>query len=164
MTDRTVSDSGSLPDHECREWSDECDGPVQWQADGAKRCLLHQRRHERTRSRQRLVSATVAITVVATLGFIANALIGTEEGPSQARAWEVCEAHAVDNLDLPAGALFADLPINPSDRVKLQLGSNRYDVYSYYEAPNADRQDFRCTVAYLGADDWQVVHLVTRTD
>ncbi len=114
--------------------------------------------------RQRLMSWTVAAVIVLIVGVIANIVFRPEEGPSQARAWDVCEDYAKNNLDLADGARFAEFPANPSDRVKLQLGSNRYDVYSFYQLPDVDRQDFRCTVAYLGGDEWQVLNLVTRSD
>jgi hypothetical protein len=103
-----------------------------------------------------LLTATIAVVLIVVVGLVANAFIHPDEGPSQARAWEVCEEHAVANLDLPAGAAFAELPANPSERVRIQLGSNRYDVFSYYETPDGDRTRFHCTVAYFGVDNWQV--------
>jgi len=61
------------------------------------------------------------VLIVIAIGIVANALIRPNEGPSQTLAWEVCEAYVVDNLDLPAGARFAELPPNPSERVKIQV-------------------------------------------
>jgi hypothetical protein len=159
MTHRSEPDA--LADHDCREWSEQCDGEVQWQDDGAKRCVRHQLLFERDRRKQRLLAWTVAALVVVGLGIVANALTQPDEGPSQTRAWEVCEDYVVENLDLPAGPGFAELPANPSERVKIQLGSNRYDVFSYYQSSDVDRTDFRCTVAYLGGGDWEVLRLVT---
>ena len=149
----------SLPDRECRDWSEECEGEVEWQVDGAKRCGHHQRVRDRQRRKQGLVSWTVAALVVVAVGLIVNVIIQPDDGPSQARAWDECEDYAAVNLDLPTGARFAQFPANPSDRVKLQLGSNRYTVYSYYETPDTQRREFLCTVSYLGGDDWQIVDL-----
>lgn len=105
------------------------------------------------------MSWTVALLVVVTVGLIFNFIVRPDEGPSQARAWHECESYAAVKLDLPTGARFPQLPANPSDRVKLQLGSNRYTVYSYYETPDTQRRDFLCTVSYLGDDNWQIVDL-----
>ena len=151
----------ALANHDCRDWCEQCEGDVSWQADGSKRCVRHQLLFERQRRRQRLLTWTLALLSVIGMGIVANALIRPDEGPSQTRAWEGCEAYALDSLDLPPGTRFAEVPANPSERVKIQLGSNRYDVFSYYQAPAADRVDFRCTVAYLGGGDWEVLRLVT---
>lgn len=159
MTHRREPDT--LANRDCREWSERCEGEVQWQADGAKRCARHQLLFERRRRKQKLLTWSVAVLIVVGLGIVANALIRPDEGPSQTRAWEVCEGYVVDNVDLPVGASFADLPANPSERVKIELGSNRYDVFSYYESSAADRIEYRCTVSYLGSGDWQVLTLVT---
>ena len=132
---------------------------MQWQTDGAKRCFQHQRLFERARRKSRLVSFTVAVVVIVTLGVIVNALIRPEQKPSQARAWEVCHEYATENLDLPEGARFAELPLNPSDRVKLSLGSDVYLVFSYYELPDLSHRDFQCAVRYLGRDEWEVANL-----
>jgi len=90
------------------------------------------------------------------VGVITNALIGPEEGPSQARAWEVCHEYAAGTLDLPTDAQFAELPTNPSERVKLIVASDLYRVLSYYELPDAVHRDFLCTVRYLGHDKWEM--------
>ncbi len=159
MTGIDEAGSGELADQECRGWSDACSGPVRWQADGAKRCSRHQRLYEHASRRRRLVSGIVAILLVVATGVIVNALIRPEEGPSQARAWEVCHEYAIANLDLPAGTRFGELPPNPSDRVKLSPGSNVYFVFSYYEPADLPLREFRCAVRYLGHDDWEVADL-----
>jgi hypothetical protein len=58
----------------------------------------------------------------------------------------------VRNLDLSPAARFAELPLDPSERVKLRLTSDLYRVFSYYEVPGAKHQDFVCTVRHLGND------------
>ena len=148
-----------MADRECHAWPDGCDGAVQWQTDGAKRCLQHQRLYERASRRSRLVSLTVAALIVVVGAVVENMLIRPEQGPSQARAWEVCHEHAITNLDLPEGTRFAELPLNPSDRVKLSLGSDEYLVFSSYEVPDGSRREFLCTVRYLGHDEWEVADL-----
>ena len=64
MAGANQSGSDGLADRECLAWPDGCDRAVQWQTDGAKRCLQHQRLYERTSRRSRLVSLTVAALIV----------------------------------------------------------------------------------------------------
>ena len=149
--------NGVLAQSDCRDLSEMCDGPVEWQTDGAKRCSRHQLLYERSKRRRLLLTGTIAVVVIVVAGMIVNLLIRPDEGPSQARAWEICLNHAAANLDLPAGAMFAELPTNPSEAVKIQLGSNRYDVWSRYENADGTRRRFHCTVAYQGSDDWEVL-------
>ena len=132
---------------------------MQWQTDGVQRCVQHQRLYERASRRSRLVSLTVAALIVVVGAAVVNMLIRPEQGPSQARAWEICHEHATRNLDLQAGTRFAELPPNPSDRVKLSLGSDGYLVLSHYELPDGSRREFLCTVRYLGHDEWEVADL-----
>lgn len=159
MAGANQSGSDGLADRECLAWPDGCDGAVHWQTDGAKRCLQHQRLYERTSRRSRLVSLTVAALIVVVGAVVVNLLIRPEQGPSQARAWEVCHEHTSANLDLQAGTRFAELPPNPSDRVKLSLGSDVYFVFSFFELADGSRREFRCTVRYLGHDEWEVADL-----
>jgi hypothetical protein len=149
----------ALPADACGDFSERCEGRVEWRHDGIKRCDEHQRRHETARRKQTFLSLTVALLAVAVGVVVVNALIRPEQGPSQARAWEVCHGHAANNLDLPEGTHFAELPLSPSDRVKLSLGSDVYFVFSYYELADLTRRDFRCTVRYLGHDEWVVADL-----
>ena len=132
---------------------------MQWQTDGAKRCVQHQQLYERASRRSRLVSLTVAVLIVVVVAAVVNVLIRTEQGPSQARAWDVCHEYATKSLDLRAGTRFAELPPNPSDRVKLSIGSDVYFVVSHYLLPDGARREFLCTVRYLGHDEWEVADL-----
>ncbi len=135
---------------ECRDFSDHCEGRVDWQSDGNRRCEEHQHRHEKARRKHTFLALTVAVLIVVGGAVLANALIRPEEGPSQAGAWDAWHEDAANHLDLPEGAQFAELPLNPSDRVKLSLSSDIYSVFSYYELADLTRRDFRCTVRYLG--------------
>ena len=148
-----------LAEDQCRDWPQGCSGEVKWQTDGTKRCDRHQRLHERLRRKQRLLALPVTALIVVIGATVVNALIRPEEGPSQAKAWEVCHDRATAVLDLPEGARFAGSPLDPSERVKLLLASDLYRVYSYYEVPGSIRTEFVCTVRYLGNDRWEVADL-----
>ena len=127
---------------ECCDFPEHCEGRVDWQSDGNRRCEEHQRRHEAARRKQTFLSLTVAVLIVAAGAVVVNALIRPEEGPSQARAWEVCHEYATNNFDLPEGTQFAELPLNPSDRVKLSLGSDVYFVVLVLRAGGPDPPGF----------------------
>jgi len=149
----------ALPEGACRDFSEQCGGQVDWRADGSKRCERHQRLYERARRKQTLLSWTVAALLVVAVAVAVNALIRPEQGPSQARAWDVCHEYAAATLDVGPGAQFAELPSNPSERVKLLLASDLYRVFSYYELPDMSRREFLCTVRYLRHDEWEVAEL-----
>ena len=146
----------ALPHDACREFSDQCGGAVDWRADGGKRCERHQGIYERSRRKQRILSWTVAALIVVAAAVVVNALIRPEQGPSQARAWDVCHEYAAATLEIGPGTRFGELPANPSERVKVVLASDLYRVFSYYVLPDLTRRDFLCTVRYLGNDEWEV--------
>ena len=146
----------ALPKEACQAFSDACGGEVDWRTDGGKRCERHQGIYERSRRKQRLLSWTVAALIVVAAAVVVNALIRPEQGPSQAQAWDICHEYAAATLEISPGTRFAELPANPSERVKVILASDLYRVFSYYVLPDLTRRDFLCTVRYLGNDEWEV--------
>lgn len=149
------------PQLTCDDGPDGCRGEVHWQLDGRTRCAFHAARLRRRRIARGAATWIAVLLIVVAGGVGVNALIDhPREGPSQAKAWEVCHDAVADLV--PVEALLPPPP-NPgdiSDSVKIQIPLNIYVVRLLVDVPDPDgtvsTRDYRCTISYLEPDGWRI--------